>query len=174
MSVFSIGEKSELTEPPNTYSPDLIVDEIKFDFPVPPAVDATNTPIAIESTANDEFDAIKEEQGGEDVPITTRKESCSCVAWNRANSKVGQPPKVNYARELKITRLEPSVGAWIVFGKGYFGSAGHTGIVDYVNPEYNYMVTFTGFNFPRCEKKTMTINISDSKYNVLGFFRDIP
>lgn len=143
---------ADIAIPPENTTPAVEQEPIQVDEPSP-------TPIAV---------SITEELGGEIVE-SKPKQDCSCVAWARANSQF-QPPKVRYAKELKITKLEPKQGSWIIFGAGYFGSAGHVGIVDFVNPEYKYLVTFTGFNFPHCQKKTMTINVSDPKYNVKGYY----
>ena len=94
---------------------------------------------------------------------------CSCITFARQQSGF-QPPKVSYAKQLPVTHFVPRIGSWIVFGEGYFGRLGHTGIVEAVYGLDNEIVQFQGFNFPKCEKRTMLINTKDSKYSVLGYF----
>lgn len=143
-----------------------------------------------QKTAQSEAIVPQTEQGGVDEPKTppieedstktaiveaeTRKhgkqEPFSCITWARAHSKVGQPPRVDFARNLLVTHFQPRVGSWIIFGgNGIFGKAGHTGIVDFVNPN-NELVTFSGFNYPYGKQQTMTINIDDPKFDILGYW----
>ena len=129
------------------------------------------------ATTTDELE-LGGEQGG-DNELTIKKEEIkesirhgkqkpySCVTWARAHSKVGQPPKVKYAKELTALYFSPRVDSWIIFGEGYFGNAGHTGIIEAVNRN---LITFRGFNFPYGEERVMIIDITDPKYNVLGYW----
>lgn len=124
-------------------------------------VDYVESPVAL---------VIEEpEQGGEKASITAA-DCSSCVTWARQNSKM-QPPRVRFAKEIPILYEYPRIGSWVVFGgKGMWGAAGHTGIVRYVNPENPYLIAFEGCNYPSGERRIMTINVSDGKYDLLGYF----
>ena len=94
----------------------------------------------------------------------------SCVEWVRQYSKVGQAPRVEYAKDLMVNRSSAIPGYWVIFGEGFFGSAGHVGIV---RKYEGTMLTFEGCNYPRGERRLMTIDISDyRKYGLKGFFSD--
>ena len=126
-------------------------------------VDQIDSPITI-ATTTEEI-----EQGGEKPPAVAA-DCASCVTWARQNSKM-QPPRVRFAKEIPILYEKARIGSWVVFGgRGIWGSAGHTGLVRYVNPENPNLITFEGCNYPSGKRQIMTINVGDGKYDLLGFF----
>ena len=150
-------------------------------IPAEPVNSSVNEPVqtevvdyslSAETPNSSEFVAETAKLGGDTATETPKevKKEISCVDWARANSYLS-PPRVRFARELKITRLTASNGAWIIFGgKSVFGAAGHAGIVRFVNPDQPRILTWEGHNYPKGQHRIMTININDPKYDVLGFF----
>lgn len=111
------------------------------------------------------------EQGGDaDDKPAVAADCTSCVTWARQHSDM-QPPRVKFAKEIPILYERARPGSWIVFGgKGIWGTAGHTGIVRKVDPENPYQITFEGCNYPSGQRRIMTINAAEGKYDLLGFF----
>lgn len=124
-------------------------------------IDELPAPVASEAIATTTI-----EKGGLQSD-DNKKSNCSCVAWARAHSKVGQPPRVDSAKNLLNNRSSPIPGYWVIFGEGLFGKDGHTGIVERFE---GTLLTFRGFNYPRCEERVMTIDITDKRYGFKGFF----
>lgn len=150
------------------------------ELPAPTEGQKTDVPPEnIQKTAEISPENAQPEIGGEElekapeiaeIKAKPASQCTSCVTWARQNSPI-QPPRVKYAKEIPILYEKPRVGSWIVFGgRGIWGTAGHTGIVRFVNPENPNLVTFEGCNYPAGQKRLMTINTGEGKYDLLGYF----
>ena len=146
-------------------------------------MDSIESSLSVESPVGSEFVAETGELGGDVATETPKIEEnqaelinhgkqlpFSCITFARAHSKVGQPPKVDFAKNLLNNQSSPVPGYWVIFGEGFFGTAGHTGIIEKFE---GYELTFRGFNYPYGQERVMTIDIRDKRYNLKGFFADI-
>lgn len=173
--IAGVGSSETLSEPPASFSASD-VSQIEIQLESLPegqfqgenatstgGVDHVEVPVAVANTTEEI------EQGGEQS-VVIKADCTSCVTWARQNSKM-QPPRVRFAKEIPILYEKGRPGSWIVFGgKGIWGSAGHTGLVLFVNPENPNLITFEGCNYPSGKRRIMTINVGEGKYDLLGFF----
>lgn len=108
---------------------------------------------------------ITDKESPPDGGLSDLENECSCVTWIRENTDYTFP-RVRYAREIVITRLEPRKGGLVIYkSSSRYSEDGHIDLIESVATSTFDVI---GFNYEPCKVTRRIIRKDDP--DIKGFF----